>query len=371
MGTVNTNTAKKTSANSGDYGSYAFKGEKYAFCVAKKFTDHNGSTIIAAPVTNNGDSLMIVSYDVNIYKARKQINICKAVINANQISSIKMVKLPSDLRTALESEAMKLADQAKTAKKAKPISQDAKQKLAKAGNLDVKVNNTPKQDNNVERKTDFEALFADAAHNKLQQAIAGAFHKVMDDRLIATPVSTDSRYEVLSPYKLSVRMDRNTGEANKVSGVAFLYCVLNINDMVEYYKYTSFGDGNGSVINQDNRKNFDIETGKVESVLNYLSPAPKHTNIPSNTSRYTDDVDGAMVITKTDLEVMLQEDGAGVVGDKELVSLLPASGAMAGIAVDFRKSFENGIKEKELTDWIKEVCKKIIVANPEIFKTKG
>lgn len=343
-----------------DYGSYTFKGKKYDFCVAKKLEDINGGTIIAVPIEIRGNCLYYVSYDVAEYNTKKKIKTFQGPIGISLISSIKIVKLPPDLRTALENKAMRIVDQNREMRLVNKVKKSKAKKVST--NNSVRPNNNVKTNNKLSYdQPEVDITFGDRVHNKLQKAIANAFHKVLDGRIKVTPTSSDNKYSVISPYKISVSMDSKPQE-NSVSGVIFLYCAINILDRVEYYTVSSYTECPPDL---KGLPEYDIKL--EDKILNSLSPSPNRISKEAlsdfNSVSWT-----TLVVTKDDMTALEEcKTKENISGGLEFSKALPPQGALVGVAMDFKKSFNGEIKEQEVIDWIKDLCKQVIVSNPEIF----
>ena len=349
-----------------DYGTYTFKNKQYEIAVAKKLVDAKGNTLIAAPVALANNALYVITLD-NPHDAkatdRKKIAIKKAAIPLKDIAEIKIVKLPPLVRSTLEGAAASLIDASK-----KKVTTRQHNKINKQSNVSITLEDPHGCPSTVDS-----AILPDWTADNFQKGVASALHKVLDKRIGATPVSNTSDYEVLSPYKISIRMTRpyKTSGPYELSGVVYMYCAIRIDKAEDYIGLTSFYDSIPLQFGTDEEKNMPIYKS-AEDIAKCLTPVPKLINPWAWEKESTLEKEMAKALSGDSYVVMTNDDFKAMREDDnefgELQKCLPTYGALFGACYGLYKKFDKP-DTKEMSAWIKEMCVNIVKNNPEIFKT--
>lgn len=350
-----------------DYGTYTFKNKQYEIAVAKKLVDAKGNTLIAAPVALANNALYVITLqNPNDIKAtgKRKIEIRKAAIPLRDIAEIKIVKLPPAVRSALEGAAASLIDASK-----KKVTTREHNKINKQSNVEIVLDNPKDGHSSIDS-----AILPDWTADNFQKGVASALHKVLDKRIGATPVSNTSDYEVLSPYKISIRMTRpyKTSGPYELSGVVYMYCAIRIDKAEDYIGLTSFYDSIPLQFGTDEEKNMPIYKS-AEDIAKCLTPVPKLINPWAWEKDSTLEKEMAKALSGDSYVVMTNDDFKAMREDDnefgELQKCLPTYGALFGACYGLYKKFDKP-DTKEMSAWIKEMCVNIVKNNPEIFKTK-
>lgn len=371
MSTANTDNKNR------DFGTYIFKGETYVLANAKKFVAKNGAELIAAPVGFGKGMIYAIALDNNAYtnamkqrvtgaKQTAELKIwCRASLKVSDIAEIRVTKLKPEIRDTLEGVAASFIGNAAAAKQ--KVSQDTKDKLKQTPNIIVTAG---KPEETAEtKKSKSAALLKDSVHNKVQGYIANALHKVFDDKLEVTPKSSIKDYEILSPYKIAIRLT-NTAETKgkaSISGSIMIYCAANITNDMEYVGHTSFVRNKGT---NDNEQ-FTGATMSEEEVINSIKPSLSCKNADRASGSTSDQFGYSSYIIMTREDFLAVSDKSTKNDFDNLIETLPEHGALVGVATTFDKTFDAKVDiEKQVINWVKGMCKKIADDNPEIFRTK-
>lgn len=371
MSTVNNDNKNK------DFGTYTFKGETFALANAKKFVAKNGNELIAAPVGVGKGMIYAIALDTNAYRNAMKQHVTgakqpaefkiwrKASLKVSDIAEIKITKLQPEIRETLENVAAGFIGNAAAAKQ--KVSNDTKEKLQQTPNIIVTA---VKPDETAEtKKSKSVELLRDSVHNKVQGYIANALHKVFDDKLEVTPKSSIKDYEILSPYKIAIRLENTAETKSKTSigGAIIIYCAANITNDMEYIGHTSFARDKCAYDNEQ----FTGATRSDEEVVKSIKPSLNcsETDKPYGDKSSQFGYSSYIIMTKEDFLTM---SGKSVNFDfNNLIETLPEHGALVGVATTFDKTFDaKGDIEKQVVNWVKGMCKKIVSDNPEIFRTK-